>query len=64
MANKTAGILLIIVGVVLALFALLADAVGIGSQAGIGWKQLVVAGVGIVLALAGIWLAARKAKKE
>ena len=56
MSKRTIGIVLIIIGVVLAIVSLAADAIGIGSYPGINWAQIVGAAVGIIIALVGVWL--------
>ncbi len=60
MSTKTSGIALIVVGVIVLALSLAADALGIGGSSGIGWKQLVGGGIGLLIALAGVWLTARK----
>ncbi len=47
-------VILLIVGVVLFLISLAADAVGIGEGTGIGWKQITGAVVGVIVAAVGI----------
>jgi uncharacterized membrane protein len=60
MPKKTIGIVLIIIGVILALVSVLADVIGIGNKAGFGWQQLLGTVVGIVVLLVGVWLARSK----
>ena len=55
MSKRTVGILLIVLGLVLLIVSLAADAFGIGSEAGIGWKQILGAVVGILIAAGGFW---------
>jgi len=63
MSTKTIGIALIVIGVLVLAVSLLADYLGLGSgPAGIGWKQLIGAGVGLVVAVVGVVLALRKKK--
>ena len=57
MTNRTLGYIAATVGVVLVLLAVLADELGIGGQAGFGWKQAVVLAVGVIAAGAGAALA-------
>jgi hypothetical protein len=45
--------LVVLVGVVAALIAALADPLGIGGSSGFGWTQGVLLAVGILLILAG-----------
>jgi hypothetical protein len=60
MSQKTIGVILIVVGVVLLVVSLAADQLGIGAGGGIGGKQLAGAAVGIIVAVAGGWLVWRK----
>ena len=57
MAARSAPIGVAIVGIILIAISLAADRLGIGAAPGIGWRQLVGAGVGMVLAVAGIAMA-------
>lgn len=50
---KAVSISLLVIGVVLMLFALFADALGVGGGRGFGYQQLIVLIVGLVLALSG-----------
>jgi hypothetical protein len=59
MSNKTIGYALIILGVVVLVISLAADTLGIGNVPGFGWKQILGAVVGAVVALGGVWLALR-----
>lgn len=54
--NATAAVLLI-VGAALALFALLADRLGIGGGEGFGYQQMIVLIIGIVMVLGGLRMA-------
>lgn len=60
MPQKTLGLALIILGVILLIISLAADLLGLGAKAGIGWKQLTGAAVGILVFLTGAWLRRRK----
>ena len=63
MSTKTIGIALIAIGVLVLAVSLLADYIGLGSvPAGIGWKQLLGAGIGLVVAVVGVVLTLRKKK--
>ena len=54
MTSRQIGIAAVLVGVVAALVAALADPLGIGhTGSGFGWKQSVLLGVGILLIIAG-----------
>ena len=56
MSKRTIGIGLIVIGVILLIVSLAADYLGIGGAPGIGTKQLLGAGVGLVIAIVGGWL--------
>ena len=56
MSKRTIGIGLIVIGVILLIVSLAADSLGIGGAPGIGTKQLLGAGVGLVIAIVGGWL--------
>ena len=59
MSKKTIGIILIVLGVILALVSVFADAIGLGGG-GFGTKQILGTVIGIVVAVVGIWLAVSK----
>lgn len=54
MAPRASAVVLLVAGVLLFLVALTADSLGIGSQAGLGYKQVAAAVVGIVVAALGM----------
>ena len=56
MSKRTIGIGLIVIGVIVLIVSLAADSLGIGGAPGIGMKQLLGAGVGLVIAIVGGWL--------
>jgi hypothetical protein len=56
MSKKAQGVVLLVVGVLLFLVSLAADPLGVGAAPGLGWKQIVGAVVGVVLAGAGMTL--------
>ena len=62
MSKRTIGILIIVVGVLLVVASLAADLIGIGSGGGLGWKQLLGAGVGVLVVAAGVWWMGRGKK--
>ena len=63
MSTKTIGIALIIIGVLVLAVSLLADYIGLGSvPAGMGGRQLLGVGVGLVVAVVGVVLTLRKKK--
>ncbi len=51
---RALAVSLLMVGVLLFLFSLTADATGIGEGMGIGWKQITGAMIGVVIAAIGI----------
>jgi predicted MFS family arabinose efflux permease len=53
MSGRQIGIVVVLVGVVAALSAALADPLGIGGSDDFGWKQEVLLAVGILLIIAG-----------
>jgi hypothetical protein len=53
MAANSRSLALLIVGIVLVLVGLAADVVGVGGYPGFGWKQILLVGVGIVIAIVG-----------
>ena len=55
---RQAGLLILVVGLIAALIAALANPLGIGSG-GFGWHQGLLLGVGIVLALVGVVIVLR-----
>jgi hypothetical protein len=63
MSRNNMGIALIVVGVIVLIVSLAADVIGIGGAPGIGWKQLLGAGVGLIVAIAGGW-SLRSAKSK
>ena len=58
--TKTIGIASLVVGVILVIGALAADVIGIGGAAGFGYKQIIGAVVGVVVAVVGFVLYSRK----
>jgi len=48
----------------LLIVSLAADVIGIGNEAGIGWKQMLGAVVGVSVAVSGGWLALRKPNQK
>ena len=55
MTAKKISVVWMASGVVIILLSLGADLIGIGSDTGIGWKQLLGAGVGLAVFLFGLW---------
>jgi len=62
MTAKKISVVWMASGVVIILLSLGADLIGIGSDTGIGWKQLLGAGVGLAVFLFGLWF--RRVKLE
>ena len=61
MSNRNLGIAILVIGVLIILISLLADAIGIGAPGGVfGWKQILGVGVGVLVSLAGIVISRRK----
>ena len=61
MSQRTLGGGLILVGILIAAASLLADALGIGAQAGVlGWKQILGAVVGAAICVAGVFVFVRR----
>jgi hypothetical protein len=61
MSQKTLGYVLVVVGVVVLLVSIFADALGLGNGTSFGWKQIAGSVGGVVVAAAGVWMAMRKA---
>jgi hypothetical protein len=60
MSTKSLGVVLVVLGLVLAAISLLADVLGLGADPGIiGWKQLLGAGVGVLIMIGGAVLFVR-----
>jgi hypothetical protein len=59
-SKKIIGIVLLVVGVVLLIGSLAADAIGMGSAAGFGYKQIIGAVAGIIVAIVGFVLYLKK----
>jgi predicted phage tail protein len=64
MSRKTIGLGLIIIGIVIIAGSLLADVLGLGAASGaIGWKQLLAAGIGLIVGVVGVVFALQKKKQ-
>ena len=46
---------MLVLGIVLALVSLFADAIGVGGEPGFGWKQTLGLVVGVGLVALGLW---------
>ncbi len=64
MSARSIGIALIVIGVLGLIFSLLLDFIGIGKYPGIGTSQLLGAALGVIVAIVGIILVARKEKPK
>jgi len=53
MGRKGLSLILIVIGIIILLVSLLADMIGIGGYPGIGYKQIIGAIVGAVIAVIG-----------
>ncbi len=63
MSRKTVGLILIIIGILAMAGSLSADLLGFGvASEAIGWKQLVGAGLGLIIGVVGIFLTLLKKK--
>jgi hypothetical protein len=58
--KKTAGIVLLVVGIVILLLSLVADPIGFGTSPGFGSYQIVGAVVGAVVTVVGLVLMLKK----
>ena len=57
MSKRTISIVLIVLGMVVLILSLAADLLGIGHYPGINGAQILGAAIGVVIEVAGIWLA-------
>ncbi len=64
MSKKTTGIILIVLGVLVAVFSFLVDLIGIGGDAGYGYVQQGLTAVGVIILIAGLLLLLRKTKPK
>lgn len=55
MAARSRSVALVVIGVALASLSVLADVLGVGADPDFGWKQIVGAVAGIVVAGVGVW---------
>lgn len=51
--KRTIGLVLLIVGIVVLIVSVAADAIGLGGSPGFGYKQIVGVAVGAIVAIAG-----------
>jgi hypothetical protein len=59
-SQKTIGIVLLVVGIVVLLLALFANAIGIGNPANFGYIQIAGTIVGAILTVVGLYLALKR----
>ncbi len=64
MSKKTTGIILIVLGLVVAVLSFLVDLIGIGGDAGYGYIQQGFTAVGVIILIAGLLLLLRKSKPK
>lgn len=57
MSKKRIGFGLVVLGGAITVFFFAANALGIGHQPGIGWKQTLGACIGLLIVIVGMWLA-------
>jgi hypothetical protein len=55
MTQRGSALVILVVGVLLALVSLFADALGIGGEPGFGYKQAAGLAVGVMLMALGLW---------
>ena len=58
--KKTMGIALLAVGIIVLIVSLAADVIGVGGAAAFGYKQIIGAVVGVIIAVIGFVLYSRK----
>ncbi len=58
--QKTIGLALLVIGIVLLFISLAADVIGIGSGGGFGFKQIAGSAAGLILAILGFVLYSRQ----
>jgi hypothetical protein len=61
MSARNLGIIIVVIGILVIALSLGADMIGLGAQPGIlGWKQILGAAAGLIIAFAGIVVYRRK----
>ena len=55
MTQRQSALLSLVVGALLVLVSLFADALGVGGQPGFGWKQMGGLVIGVALVAFGLW---------
>ena len=59
-SRKSLGYILSGLGIILVIVSAFADVFGLGGVPGFGWKQIVGAVAGVIVAAVGVWLVARR----
>lgn len=57
--KATVGVVLLIAGVVVLIVSVVADAIGLGSSPGFGYRQVAGAAAGVIAAIVGVILRRR-----
>ncbi len=60
MPNKTIALALIVIGILIILVGLFAGYIGLSHSTAIGTNKLLMAGVGVIVAIVGFFLYSRK----
>lgn len=58
--KKTAGIILLVVGIIVLVLSLVLDLIGLGRTPGFGWNQIAGTIVGAIVAIVGVVLMVKK----
>jgi hypothetical protein len=65
MSKKTLALVAVGLGAIILIVSLAADMLGIGANPDvIGWKQLLGAGLGLIVILVGVWLLVGKRNQK
>jgi hypothetical protein len=59
-SKKTAGIALLVAGIVILILSLVANSIGLGNPSVFGWIQIVGAIAGAIAAVVGLFLTLKK----
>ena len=59
-AKKIAGIVVLVIGIIILIFSLVADIIGIGGAQGFGARQIVGTIVGAIMTAVGFFLILKK----
>ena len=56
MTKRTLGLALILLGMIVSIFSIVADPIGVGlAPQVVGWKQLTGSNIGIFIGFVGLW---------